>query len=303
MTDVAFTTDTPLTELGTAVLASVREQFSAAVVDRLALSWLLCDRGTVCRSFHHRGDALIYPASVVKLFYLVAVQAWLEAGRLQDGDAELQRALHDAIAHSSNDATSLLVDALTDTTSGPMLPPAEFERWQRQRQEVNRFFQGWNWPEFAGINVSQKTWSEDYYGRERTFVGPNYEHRNRLSTAAVARLLLAIARGEAVTPARSQAVLALLARSPATPPEPSEENQIDGFLGAGLPAGAQLHSKAGWTSWVRHDAAYIQLPGAMLSYVLVVFSERDRGTPPQRELLPFISQRLAAAVAQLEPRT
>ena len=301
MADLGFTTDATLTRIGTIVLATVGEKFSPALADRLALSWIIDDCGSACRCFHHRGKASLYPASIAKLFYLVAVQAWLEVGRLQDDDAELQRALYDAIATSSNDATSFLVDVLTNTTSGPMLPPAEFERWQQQRQEINRFFQAWDWPEFANINVSQKTWSDDYYGRERAFVGSHGEHRNRLSTAAVARLLLAIARSEVVTSKRSRAMLELLARSPQTPLAPTEEeNQIDGFLGAGLPPGSQLYSKAGWTSWVRHDAAYIQLPGAATPYVLVVFSEREPGTPPQRELLPFISQQIAMAWSRIE---
>src|SRR6266540_1852131 len=52
----------------------------------------------------YRGDAQIYPASVVKLFYLVAAQRWLEDGRIQD-TAELRRAMHDMIVESYNEAT------------------------------------------------------------------------------------------------------------------------------------------------------------------------------------------------------
>lgn len=285
--------DNSQARLGASVLAELRRAFPTQW-QSLAWSWVICDRGSVCRSFHYRSDVLFYPASLVKVFYLVAAHAWLEAGRLSENDAELHRALHDAIVVSSNDATSLLVDLLSGTTSGPCLPAETFARWQQQRQAVNRYFQGWGCPEFARMNASQKTWSDDYYGRERAFVGPNYEHRNRLSTAAVARLLLAIARQEAVTPARSQAMLALLARSPRLPLKPgAEENQVDGFLGAGLPPDARLYSKAGWTSWVRHDAAYIQLPAAVAPYILVACSERERGTPPVRELLPFLSACIA----------
>ena len=287
--------DNSLACMGASVLAELNRQFSIQE-KKFAFSWVICDRGATCRSVHHRGDALLYPASVVKLFYLVAVQAWLEAGRLSAGDTELQRALRDAIVTSSNDATSLLVDLLAGTTSGPQLPPAVFARWQQQRHAVNRYFQAWGCPEFSQINVCQKTWSDDYYGRERAFVGPSFENRNRLSTAAVARLLLAIAREEAVTPARSQAMLALLARSPQMPLDANaEENQVDGFLGAGLPPGTRLYSKAGWTSWVRHDAAYIQLPAPVPPYILVVFSERERGTSPVRDLLPFFSAGIANA--------
>jgi len=72
----------------------------------------------VCSSY--RGDAQIYPASVVKLFYLVAAHRWLEDGRLQDTE-ELRRAMHDMIVDSYNEATHYIVDLLTGTTSGPEL--------------------------------------------------------------------------------------------------------------------------------------------------------------------------------------
>ncbi len=74
------------------------------------------------------------------------------------------------------------------------------------------------------------------------------------------------------------------------------ENQVTGFLGGGLPQDAQLWSKAGWTSQVRHDAAYIELP-SQSPYLLVVFTE---GTHSQNQaILPFVSQQIAAALATL----
>lgn len=69
------------------------------------------------------GDRPRYPASVVKLVYLVAAEAWRQADLLAD-TPELRRALSDMIRDSSNDATSLVVDLLSGTTSGPSLPPS-----------------------------------------------------------------------------------------------------------------------------------------------------------------------------------
>jgi len=40
----------------------------------------------------YRGGEQIYPASVIKLFYLVAVHRWLEDGKLRDSE-ELRRAM------------------------------------------------------------------------------------------------------------------------------------------------------------------------------------------------------------------
>src|SRR5258707_5959863 len=95
----------------------------------------------------HRDDVDFYPASVAKLPLLVAAHGWQEQERLAPG-AELDRALAAMIRESSNDATSLVVDCLTGTTSGPPLPPAALQRFLARRRAVNRFFR--TWPALAG---------------------------------------------------------------------------------------------------------------------------------------------------------
>jgi beta-lactamase class A len=244
------------------------------------------------RGASYRGVELIYPASVVKLFYLVAAHEWVEQGMIPPS-AELDRALKDMIVDSSNDATALVVDMLSGTTSGPELPPGPFETWCYQRNIVNRFFQSLQWPELVGVNMNQKPWGDGPYGRERAFVGEHYENRNRLTTNAVARLLHSIAGGVAVSAARSQTMLSLMARSrPTALPEPGEEDQFTGFLGEGFPPSTQIYSKAGYTSKVRHDAAYVELPDGTPSLV-VAFIEGS-GHSKKRHILP----QLASLIAQ-----
>ncbi|MEM1293301.1 MAG: serine hydrolase [Cyanobacteria bacterium P01_H01_bin.162] len=241
----------------------------------------------------YRGVEAIYPASVVKLFYLVAAHEWLER-EMVSSTPELVRALRDMIVDSSNDATGLVVDVLTGTTSGPELPAGPLETWQTQRNIVNRYFESLQWPELATINVNQKTWCDGPYGRERLFLGETYENRNVLTTEATARLLHSIIGGVAVTGERSQVMMALLQRSldprllAADP-----ENQVTGFLGAGLPLNAQLWSKAGLTSKVRHDAAYIELPEHP-PFQLVVFTE-GADASQNEHILPFVAQTLLPA--------
>ncbi|MEM6435028.1 MAG: serine hydrolase [Cyanobacteria bacterium P01_D01_bin.115] len=241
----------------------------------------------------YRGVEAIYPASVVKLFYLVAAHEWLER-EMVSSTPELVRALRDMIVDSSNDATGLVVDVLTGTTSGPELPAGPLETWQTQRNIVNRYFESLQWPELATINVNQKTWCDGPYGRERLFLGETYENRNVLTTEATARLLHSIIGGVAVTGERSQAMMALLQRSldprllAADP-----ENQVTGFLGAGLPLNAQLWSKAGLTSKVRHDAAYVELPEHP-PFQLVVFTEGTDASQNEH-ILSFVAQALLSA--------
>lgn len=237
----------------------------------------------------YRGVERIYPASVVKLFYLVAVHEWLQQGMLQPS-AELDRAMRDMIVDSSNDATSLVMDSLTGTTSGPELPPGPFETWKFQRNIINRFFQSLNWPELESVNLNQKPWCDGPYGRERAFVGELYENRNMLTTNAVARLIHSIAGGVAVSAERSQAMLALMQRQlDLQAPHPHEdENQIHGFFGEGLPAGTRLYSKAGFTSKVRHDAAYVEIPDGH-PFVLAVFTEGQEHSH-NKILLPTVAK-------------
>jgi hypothetical protein len=242
------------------------------------------------RGASYRGVELIYPASIVKLFYLVAAHEWMER-EMVPSTPEFERAIRDMIVDSSNDATGLVVDVLTGTTSGPELPPGPLETWQSQRNIVNRYLQTLQWPELETINVNQKTWCDGPYGRERLFLGNTYENRNLLTTEATARLLHSIVGGVAVTGARSQAMMALMKRSldprvlAADP-----ENQVTGFLGAGLPLIANLWSKAGLTSKVRHDAAYVEL-AEYPPFQLVVFTEGEINSNNE-DILPFITRTL-----------
>src|SRR5215467_4454308 len=217
-------------------------------------------------SFH--GNERIYPASVVKLFYLVAAHRWLEDKKIEQ-TPELTRALRDMIVDSSNEATQYVVDVLTHTTGGYELPAKEMEDWQYQRNAVNRLFAGLG---YTNINVNQKTFCEDAYGRERVSRGPNGENRNKLTTDAVARLMMEIVTGKAATPARTAAMMELLKRD-YTGTSSDNDDQGHGFTGIALKGveGARLWSKAGWTSTTRHDVAYVELPDGR-KFVLATFT-------------------------------
>ncbi|OKH26241.1 serine hydrolase [Hydrococcus rivularis NIES-593] len=309
-----FRQDEQLEKLAIDILEKTWAKFPDLGRDRIALTWIVYDPpvavntgGAISaeefwkypvRGYSYRGDERIYPASIVKLFYLVAIHEWLEGGMIPES-TELNRAIRDMIVDSSNDATSLVVDVLTGTTSGPELPPGPLETWKYQRNIVNRYFQSLGWEELAQINVNQKPWGDGPYGRERAFLGEMMENRNMLTTNAVARLLHAIVGGVAVSSARSQQMMDLLKRNldVATSSASDEENQVTGFLGEGLPTNAQLWSKAGWTSQVRHDAAYIEIPNRQ-PYLLVVFTEGKADTK-KKEILPFISRSFVGAMENL----
>jgi len=239
----------------------------------------------------YRGGEQVYPASVIKLFYLLAAHRWMEDGKLADS-GELRRALRDMIVDSYNEATGFIVDSLTDTTSGPELSPAELEQWYDKRNAVNRYFAALG---YKDINVNRKPWCEGPYGREMQSVkrhAPN--HRNWLTTDATARLLTEIATGRAVTPERSRQMMELLKRRPF---EKDAESQAREYTGKALPEGAKLWSKAGWTSETRHDAAYVELPSGA-RFVLVVFTVNHAG---EKEIIPAVTSAIIEALGGSPP--
>lgn len=229
----------------------------------------------------YRGGEKIYPASVVKLFYLAALHGWLENGRIKTLTPELTRGLKDMIVDSSNDATHFIVDVLTGTSGGGELAARELKIYADRREAVNRYFQSLG---YVDINVNQKTYCEDLYGRERQFWNAG-KNRNMLTTDATARLLAEIATGKMVSPARSKMMLDLMRRDFGGTSE-DKDSQAHGFTALALNESnlkdAKLWSKAGWTSKTRHDAAYIETPDG-LKFVLVIFTENfanERGIIP-----------------------
>jgi len=294
-TERAWRQDAALAVLGDRVIKAAGTRFPEARPGNLALSLLLPGRAEA-RGFSYRGNRQGYPASLVKLFFMVFAEAEIEAGRLGNS-REVRQALGAMIGSSSNDATSHIVDILTGTTSGPALAPAAFARWLHRRQVVNRFFARWRWPELAGSNLTQKTWYEAPYGRERQSRYEVRDNGNRLSSDGGARLLLAIERGEAVNRRRSRAMLGLMARFPEEIDPNNPWDQMTGFLGEGLPPGARLWSKAGWSSRTRHDAAIVELAGGQ-RFILAVMTF-GKPLAANRRLLPFIAREVARGVGRL----
>ena len=263
--------------------------------DQIAVTWVRYDQASPV-SGSGRGAAwldqkLMYPASVVKLIYAVAAEHWLERDLLPDSQ-ELRRALLEMLAESSNDATGLIVDLLTGTTSGPALRSPAWEQWQHQRLVVNRWLRDFRWPELESVNCCQKTWGEGPYGRERAFYGATNANRNALCTGAVARMLEAVMTDSVLSPPGCQRLRTRLLRSLDQKVRAADsENQVDGFLGEGLPANSTLWSKAGWMSQARHDAAWWSVDNES-PHLLVVFTEGVE-LAKDEELLPAIANDLA----------
>ncbi|MBD2034768.1 serine hydrolase [Leptolyngbya sp. FACHB-321] len=233
-----------------------------------------------------------YPASVVKLFWLVACEAMLEQGLLQP-DSELTSDLTAMIVHSDNDAASRIFDRITQTTSGATLSGTEYETWLKRRLQLNRFFQA---ASYNGLSISQKNYPihslqlEAPDGRELQMLDEQQQPiRSLTTTDQAARLMYELYAGKAVSTSRSQEMMTLLTRD--LQPEKWKKqpnNPIAGFLGAALPADVRFASKVGMTSKARHEVAFVASPDGKVSYILAVFGT-DEAYSQNAEILPAIS--------------
>jgi hypothetical protein len=277
------TPDTALQELVNEAARTTLEKYKDKKLEESNLAITLIDLSDPLnpKQASFRGAEPIYPASVVKMFYLTMAHRLLEDGKIKETE-ELRRALKDMIVDSSNDATSFVLDSITGTTSGPELKGAELKKWAEKRNAVNRYFAGIG---YTKINVNQKTYCEGPYGREQLFRGAKGENRNKLTTDATARLLAEIATSRAVTPSRSTAMMDLMKRDYSGKSNDTDD-QAHGFTAIALAPGARLWSKAGWTSTTRHDAAYIELPNGA-RFVLVTFTT-DHSS--EREIIPTVAR-------------
>jgi len=239
------------------------------------------------------GETQLYTASVVKMFYMAALERQLEDGKITM-TKELERGLKDMIVDSSNEATQYILDVLTDTSSGGELPQKEFEAWQYKRNRVNRFFSSLG---YTNINVNQKTFCEDAYGIEQQSRAYKGQNRNMLTTNATARLLAEIATRRFVNEARSNIMLELMHRDWTTT-DKDPNSQAVNFTGKALidnkMTGTKLWSKAGWTSKSRHDAAYIETPEGQ-KLVIVVFTENHAN---DLEPIPAVAAKVIEALKE-----
>ncbi|MEJ7622833.1 MAG: serine hydrolase [Pyrinomonadaceae bacterium] len=232
----------------------------------------------------YRGEDMIYPASVIKMFYMAALERQLEDKKVTM-TAELERGLKDMIVDSSNEATQYILDVLTQTASGAEMSRKDFEAWQFKRNRVNRWFTSMG---YTNINVNQKTFCEDAYGIEQQSRAYKGQNRNMITTNATARLMAEIVSGNIANPERTARMMNLMKRDPfAATTDPDSQN--NGFTGKLIIdrkiTDAKLWSKAGWTSKTRHDVAYIEMADGP-KFVIAVYTENHAN---ERDIIPAIA--------------
>ncbi len=210
-----------------------------------------------------RGGEPVYPASVVKLCYMVAAYDQCRRGLLPL-DESLRRDLDRMIVVSDNKATNRILDRLTHTGFGPELSGAAWDSFAHKRLTVARYMESLGLP---GLWATNKTFDETIplYGRDTQWLGAargdHFAQSNSMTVDDTARLLYLLWRRAVVDPAACEEMLALMRR----------EGESKTFFSAIRPEGATLYSKSGWTGLEYHDAGIFDF-GEEGAIVVVIFS-------------------------------
>jgi beta-lactamase class A len=263
-----------------------------------ALSITLIDTKTG-EEADYNGSIERYPASVVKLFWLVAI--YQKISTKEADESALKNAIDRMMRESDNNGASQIVDTLTKTKSTNVdLSATELSAKRQQRQTLNDFFRQSGYSE--QLNVSQKTFPiplekmEEPRGFDRQLRGsdPQKPTRNKLTTNDAARLMYEIATARSISVPSSQKMQKLLARNlnPKSWQQiPADDfNPVAGFFGEGLSVSQteKLLSKAGWTPLARQEVAFISSKDRKTEYILAVFGD-DASYGKNKQVFPEIS--------------
>jgi beta-lactamase class A len=246
----------------------------------------------------YQQQELRFPASVLKLFWMVVLYAQLQSGILLD-KGTFTEDLYQMIGKSDNNAASRIVDSITNTESGPELSEEELQVWLNKREQINQFFQAAG---YEGINISQKIYPiyelslNEPKGRDLQIRSDSQKpNRDLVTTQHAARLMYEIVTGQAVSQKASQVMAQWLTRDlrpeawKKVGSETGEFNPIDGFFGESLPTDVQFLSKAGWTSTSRHEVAFIRTSDGRSAYILAIFAS-DAAYSKDWQIFPKMSR-------------
>ncbi len=240
----------------------------------------------------HNHTLIRFPASVSKLFWLVAFLAAVETQTIPD-EAAFYRDLSQMMRISDNSSASRVLDATTATTSGDKLEGEAWESWAEKRSQVNHFFREAG---YKNIKLTTKNYpipdlheeptGRDLQLKENGLVGGG----NRLSTDHAARLMYEIYTKQAVSPIASTKIAYLLTRD--LNPEAWQDevaNSVEGFLSESLPTNLYFGSKVGYTSYSRQEVAFVRTLDDKAIYILAIFGN-DRAYAQDEEIFPKMSR-------------
>lgn len=191
-------------------------QLKGLPIEKLSISLIDLSDSNCCTYASYLDGETRYPASIVKLFWMVELYNQYKAKTIPEETA-LNKELYKMIQDSSNESASRILDKISRTESGKDLPRSKLDNWIARRYSVNQFFKQAG---YQNINISQKPFPIPYLNLDRPqgrdlqirYVSGNEAKpvRNYLTTYSVARLLFEIYTNQAVGSQYSTQMKALL---------------------------------------------------------------------------------------------
>jgi Beta-lactamase enzyme family len=258
----------------------------------------------------YQSDRLEYPASVVKLFWAVALYKQIDHN-LGENTKTFDALAKKMIIESDNEAASFIVDSITKAPSlSKNLEGKEWENWKSKRLSVNHFF---GTSGYGNLNVSQKTYPVPYLnlsepmGTDKTMrqekTTPDKPIRNKVTAEQAAKLMYEVCSFSSLSQESSTKICSWLSRDlkndswKKAPGIPANDfNPIRGFMGEGIASQKNVtivRSKAGWTKDSRQEVIKINDDKNIL--IIAVFAN-NLAYANSDKVFPAISNRLYSQV-------
>jgi len=234
-----------------------------------------------------RAEQQMYPASVVKMFFLAYAAHQLDIGVIELSE-EMQRAAQDMIVDSNNDATGYVIDKICGTTPGPEISAEELKAFGEKRSAINKWFESL---EYSKINAVQRTYNEGPYGREAQWLGESYSNRNSLCADACSHLMADIALNTHWSSERNEWMKTLLNRANPQDDFEKADAQARAYIGRVIPSGTKLYSKAGWVTKQSHDSAWLVMPDGR-EFAISIFTQKGSNL----QLVSYIASKILSSL-------
>jgi beta-lactamase class A len=259
----------------------------------------------------YQSDRMEYPASIVKLFWAVALYEQIDR-KLWNNPETFDALAKKMIVESDNEAASFIVDSISRASSLPTnLAGAEWQAWKAQRLNINNFY---GQSGYKDLNVSQKTYPIPYLkmneplGTDKQLrledTTTDKPRRNKITAEQAAKLMYETCSVPFLSAESASKICGWLTRNtkdttwrkaPGIPV--NDFNPIRGFMGEGIAAHQEVtvRSKAGWTKESRQEV--IAIKNSSKTIVISVFAN-SAAYSADAQVFPKISGKLFDKLAK-----
>jgi hypothetical protein len=266
----------------------------------------------------YQDDQQRYPASIVKLFWAFNLYLAIDYKQLKSS-AVIEQAAKTMVIDSDNEGASVVVDAISGTSSSPTeLAGAVWTNWRNNRLKINSFAHQFFGDQQSSLNIVQKTFpipslkldepkgADQQLRIESTTAAKPI--RNHVSTWQAVQAMNASCGSKLLSKESSNKLCDWLTRdlknlqwkkAPAVPA--NDFNPIRGFMGEGVAdQNVIIRSKAGWTKESRQEVALIQGQQDHPKFIVAVFAN-SKEYAEDGQVFPKVSQLLYQKLKKSKP--